>query len=128
MNTPTAWGGVQDAAYHLERAITKEVSAMLLVGGDLVPQGRAVLKEAGDWVQMAHRDVEALVVTGKRRHAARMKVLKCLQEAEAKGAGAAALLFREKVSAKDIAAICTAVSDAVTEELDALNALLVLRS
>jgi hypothetical protein len=128
MNSPTEWGPVQDVAYHLERAITKEVSALLLVGGGLVPQARAVLKEAGDWVQTAHGGVEALDVKGKKKKDAQAGVLKRLKAAEKQGIEAAKLLFQEKVAAKDVAAISTAVSDAIARELDALQALLGLRA
>lgn len=128
MDKVSAWGPAQDAAYHLERAITKEVGALLLVGGDLVPQARAVLKEAGDFVQMAHKDVEGLVVKGKKRKDAQSAALKALKAAERKGIDAAKLLFQEKVAAKDVAAICEAISDAITHELTALQALLPLRA
>jgi hypothetical protein len=128
MTAPSAWGPAQDVAYHLERAITMEMSAILLVGGDLVPQARAVLREAGDWVQMAVKDVEALAVKGKKRQAGKAEVLKCLKAAEKKGVEAAKLLFQEKIAAKDVAAICGAVSDAIARELDALQALLGLRA
>lgn len=127
MTAPTAWGAVQDAAYHLERAIAKEVSAFLFVGGEVLPAGRAVLKEAGDWVQMAHRDVEGLAVSGKKRKEAQAAVLKALKAAERKGVEAATLLFQEKVSAKDAAAACAAISAAIEHELAALEALLALR-
>jgi hypothetical protein len=126
--TSTEWGPVQDVAYHLERAITKEVSALLLVGGGLVPQGRAVLKEAGDFVQMAHAGVEALVVKGKKRKAAQAETLKHLKAAEKKGIDAAKLLFQEKIPAKDVATICSSISDAIAKELEALGALLDLRA
>jgi hypothetical protein len=128
MTAPTAWGPTQDVAYHLERAITKEVGAILLVGGDLVPQARAVLHEAGDWVQMAVKDVESMAVKGKKRQAAKAEVLKCLKAAEKKGVDAAKLLFQEKIAAKDVAVICAAISDAIARELDALQALLGLRA
>ncbi len=127
MTAPTAWGPTQDVAYHLERAIAKEVSALLFVGGDLVPQARAVLHEAGDWVQMAVKDVESMEVKGKKRQAAKAEVLKCLKAAEKKGVEAAKLLFQEKIAAKDVAVICAAISDAIARELDALQALLGLR-
>jgi hypothetical protein len=127
MTTSTEWGPVQDVAYHLERAITKEVSALLLVGGGLVPQGRAVLKEAGDFVQMAHTGVEALVVKGKKRKAAQAEALKHLKAAEKKGVDAAKLLFQEKIPAKDVTTICGSISDAIAKELEALGALLGLR-
>ena len=127
MNAPTEWGPVQDVAYHLERAITKEVSAMLLVGGGLVPQARAVLREAGDWVQMAVKDVEALAVKGKKRKAAQAEVLKRLAAAEKKGIDAAKLLFQEKIAEKDVSAICSSIGEAITRELAALDALLALR-
>ena len=127
MTAASAWGPAQDVAYHLERAITKETSALLLVGGDLVPQARAVLKEAGDWVQTAHAGVEAMAVKGKKRQASKAQALKCLKAAERKGVEAAALLFQEKIAAKDVAAICSAISEAVARELDALEALLGLR-
>jgi hypothetical protein len=127
MTAASAWGPAQDVAYHLERAITKEVSAILLVGGDLVPQARAVLREAGDWVQIAVKDVEAMAVKGKKRQASKAEVLKCLKAAEKKGVDAAKLLFQEKIAAKDVAAICEAVSDAIARELDATQALLGLR-
>ena len=127
MNALTEWGPVQDVAYHLERAITKEVSAMLLVGGGLVPQARAVLREAGDWVQMAVKDVEALKVKGKKRKAAQAEVLKRLAAAEKKGIEAAKLLFQEKIAANDVSAICASIGDAITRELEAFDALLALR-
>jgi hypothetical protein len=127
MTTATDWGPAQDVAYHLERAITKEVGALLLVGGGLVPQARAMLKEAGDWVQTAHAAVEALEAKGKKRKAAQADVLKRLKAAEKQGVAAAKLLFQEKVGAKDVAAICAAVSDAIAQELAALEALLALR-
>jgi hypothetical protein len=127
MTTATDWGPAQDVAYHLERAITKEVGALLLVGGGLVPQARAVLKEAGDWVQTAHDAVEALDVKGKKRKSAQADVLKRLKAAEKQGVAAAKLLFQEKVGAKDVAAICAAVSDAIAQELAALEGLLALR-
>lgn len=127
MTEPTDWGPVQDAAYHLERAITKEVGTLLLVGGGLVPQARAMLKDAGDWVQTAHAGVEALEVKGKKRRAAQAEVLKRLKAAEKQGVEAAKLLFQEKVGARDVAAICAAVSDAIAQELAALGALLGLR-
>jgi hypothetical protein len=127
MNSPTEWGPVQDVAYHLERAITKEVSALLLVGGGLVPQARAVLKEAGDWVQTAHGGVEALDVKGKKKKDAQAGVLKRLKAAEKQGIEAAKLLFQEKVAAKDVASICSSISDAIAQELAALEALLGLR-
>ena len=127
MNAPTEWGPVQDVAYHLERAITKEVSAMLLVGGGLVPQARAMLREAGDWVQMAVKDVEALPVKGKKRKAAQAEVLKRLKAAEKKGVDAAKLLFQEKIAAKDVSAICTSIGDAIAREVEAVDALLALR-
>lgn len=127
MTAPTAWGDVQDVAYHLERAIAKEVGVLLLVGGDLLPQGRAVLKEAGDWVQMAHGGVEALVVSGKKRKEAQAAVLKSLKAAERKGIEAATLLFQEKVAAKDVVAASEAVAEAIRHELAALQALLALR-
>jgi len=127
MSAPTAWGPVQDVAYHLERAITKEVSALLLLGGGLVPQARAVLREAGDWVQMAVKDVEALAPKGKKRKAAQAEVLKRLKAAEKKGIDAAKLLFQEKITDKDVSAICASIGDAITRELEALDALLALR-
>ena len=127
MNAPTAWGPAQDVAYHLERAITKEVSAILLVGGGLVPQSRAVLHEAGNWVQMAVTDVEKLTVKGKKRKAAQAEVLKRLKAAEKKGIDAAKLLFQEKIAEKDVSAICASIGDAITRELEALDALLALR-
>jgi hypothetical protein len=127
MNAATEWGPVQDVAYHLERAITKEVGALLLVGGGLVPQARAVLKEAGDWVQTAHAGVEALALKGKKKKAAQADVLKRLKAAEKQGIEAAKLLFQEKVAAKDVAAICSSVSDAIAQELAALEGLLGLR-
>ena len=127
MTAASAWGPAQDVAYHLERAITKETSAILLVGGDLVPQARAVLREAGDWVQMAHKGVEAMSVKGKKRQAGKAEVLKQLKAAEKKGVEAAKLLFQEKIAAKDVEAICASVSDAIARELDALQALLALR-
>ena len=127
MQAETAWGPTQDVAYHLERAITKEVSAILLIGGGLVPQGRAVLREAGEWVQMAVKDVEALAVKGKKKKDARAAVLKCLAAAEKKGVDAAKLLFQEKVTDKDVAAICTSVSAAIGRELEAFESLLALR-
>ena len=128
MNAPSEWGPVQDVAYHLERAITKEVSAMLLVGGGFIPQSRAMLREAGDWVQMAVKDVESMEVKGKKRQAAKAEVLKHLKAAEKKGVDAAKLLFQEKIAAKDVAVICAAISDAIARELDALQALLGLRA
>ena len=127
MNAPTAWGPVQDVAYHLERAVSKEVSAMLLVGGGLVPQARAMLREAGDWVQMAVKDVEALPVKGKKRKAAQADVLKRLKAAEKKGVDAAKLLFQEKIAEKDVSAICASIGDAITREVEAIDALLALR-
>ncbi len=127
MTEASAWGPVQDVAYHLERAVSKEVSALLLVGGDLVPQARSVLREAGEWVQMAVSGVEALAVKGKKRQASKAEVLKHLKAAEKKGVEAAKLLFQEKVAAKDVAMICAAVSDAIARELDAIQALLGLR-
>lgn len=127
MNAPTEWGPVQDVAYHLERAITKELSAMLLVGGGLVPQARAMLREAGDWVQMAVKDVEALPLKGKKRKAAQADVLKHLKAAEKKGVDAAKLLFQEKIAAKDVAEICASIGDAITRENAAIGALLALR-
>ena len=127
MNAPTEWGPVQDVAYHLERAITKEVSAMLLVGGGLLPQARAVLREAGDWVQMAVKDVEALPAKSKKRKAAQAEVLKRLKAAEKKGVDAAKLLFQEKIAAKDVSAICVSIGDAITREIEAIDALLALR-
>jgi hypothetical protein len=127
MNAPTAWGPVQDVAYHLERAISKEVGAMLLVGGGLVPQARAMLREAGDWVQMAVKDVEALPVRGKKKKAAQAEVLKRLKAAEKKGVDAAKLLFQEKIAAKDVSAICASIGDAITREAEAIDALLALR-
>jgi hypothetical protein len=126
-NAPTAWGPVQDVAYHLERAITKEVSAVLLLGGGLVPQARAVLREAGDFLQMAVKDVEALPVKGKKRKAAQAEVLKRLKAAEKKGIDAAKLLFQEKIAEKDVSAICASIGDAITREMEALNSLLALR-
>ena len=127
MNAPTAWGPAQDVAYHLERAITKEVSALLLVGGDLVPQARAVLREAGDWVLMAHKDVEAMAVKGKKRLASKAAVMKHLKAAEKCGIDAAKLLFQEKIAAKDVAAISASIAEAIARELDALEELLGLR-
>ena len=127
MTATTAWGPAQDVAYHLERAITKAVGALLLVGGDLLPQGRAVLREAGDFLQMAVKDVEGLAVTGKKRKAAHADLSRTLKSAQKKGVEAAALLFAEKVAAKDVAAICGAISETVALELDALTALLALR-
>jgi hypothetical protein len=123
----SAWGPSQDVAYHLERAITKAVGALLLVGGDLVPEARSVLREAGDWVQMAVKDVEAMPVTGKKRKAAKADVLKALKAAEKKGVDAAKLLFQEKIATKDVAAICASISQAIARELDALESLLALR-
>lgn len=127
MNAPTAWGAVQDVAYHLERAVTKELGVLLLAGGGLFPQARAVLREAGDRVQMAHRDVEAVEAKSKKRKEARAGVLRLLREAEERGAEAAALLFRENVRAKDVAAIHAAVADAIRLEVEALQGLLALR-
>lgn len=127
MNAPSAWGPVQDVAYHLERAITKEVSAMLFVGGGLVPQGRAMLREAGDWVQIAVKDVEALPVKGKKRKAAQAEVLRRLKAAEKKGVEAAKLLFQEKIAERDVSAICASIGDAITREVEAVDALLALR-
>jgi hypothetical protein len=128
MERVSAWGPVQDASYHLERAITKEVGALLLVGGDLIPHARAVLKESGDFVQMAHKDVEALVVKGKKRKDAQTAALKALKAAEKKGIDAAKLLFQEKVPAKDVATICASISEAIEHELTALQSLLALRA
>jgi hypothetical protein len=127
MNAPTAWGPVQDVAYHLERAVSKEVSAMLFVGGGLVPQARAMLREAGDWVQMAVKDVEALPVRGKKKKAAQSEVLKRLKAAEKKGVDAAKLLFQERIAEKDVSAICASIGDAITREVEAIDALLALR-
>jgi hypothetical protein len=127
MNAPTAWGAAQDVAYHLERAITKETGAILLVGGDLLPQARAVLREAGDWVQTAEKGVLALPASGKKRKAAQAEVVKALKAAEKKGIEAAKLLFQEKVAPKDVAAICAAISQAIAKELEALEGLLALR-
>lgn len=127
MNAPTAWGPAQDSAYHLERAITKEVGALLLVGGGMVPHARAVLREAGDWVQTAHKGIEALTVKGKKRKAAHALALARLKAAEKKGVEAAKLLFQEKIPARDVTAICASIADAVSIELEALNALLELR-
>jgi hypothetical protein len=127
MQAPSAWGPAQDVAYHLERAVTKAVSALLLVGGDLVPQARAVLREAGDWVQMAHKGVEAMEAKGKKRKEAKAATLKALKAAEKKGVDAAKLLFQEKIAAKDVSAICAAISEAVARELEAMEALLALR-
>jgi hypothetical protein len=128
MDKVSAWGPAQDASYHLERAITKEVGALLLAGGDLIPQARAVLKEAGDFVQMAHKDVEAFVVKGRKRKDAQTAALKALKAAEKKGIEAAKLLFQEKVAAKDVATICAAISEAIEHELTALGSLLSLRA
>ena len=128
MNAPSAWGPVQDVAYHLERAIAQEVAALLLVGGDLVPHGRAVLKEAGDWVQTAHKEVEAFAVKGKKRKAAQAEALKRLKAAEKHGIAAAKLLFQEKIPAKDVTAIAASISSAIEEELGALTVLLELRA
>jgi len=127
MTASSAWGPAQDVAYHLERAITKEVSALLLVGGDLVPQARAVLREAGDWVQTAEKGVEAMAVKGKKRLASKAEALKRLKAAEKKGVEAARLLFQEKIAAKDVSEISSAIAAAVEEELEAMQALLGLR-
>jgi hypothetical protein len=127
MTTPTAWGDVQGVASHLERAISKELGALLLLGGGLLPEGRTLLKEGGDLVQTAHAEVEALVVKGKKRKDARAAVLKALAAAERQGVAAAQLLFREKVPARDVVAASQAVAEAIRHELEALNALLALR-
>lgn len=127
MTTPDGWGAVQDTAYHLERAVTKELSALLLVGADLLPQGRAVLREASDWMQMAHKGVESAEAKGKKRQAARATVLKSLVAAEKEGVAAAKLLFQEKVAAKDAAAACAAIAKQIRHLLAALEGLLALR-
>ena len=127
MPAATDWGPAQDVAYHLERAITKAVGAMLLIGGGLVPQGRAVLREAGDWVQTAHGAVEALSVSGKKRKAAQALALKHLKAAEKEGVAAAKLLFQEKVPDKAVAEICEHVAESIRAEIAALEALLGVR-
>ena len=127
MSEPTAWGTVQDAAYHLDRAIGKGSNALLLAGADMLPQARALLKDAGDFVQLAHKDVEALVVKGKKRKEAQAKVLATLTAAATKGSEAAAALFAEKVTKKAALAACAALAEAVALEATAMNGLLALR-
>ncbi|MCG3135136.1 MAG: hypothetical protein HMLKMBBP_02642 [Planctomycetes bacterium] len=123
----TGWGAVQEPAYHLERAVQKTLGIAVLAGADLIPQCRALLKEAGDWVVMAHKDLEALEVKGAKKKKAREAALKSLKAAEKSGVAAAALVFREKVGPKDVAEICDLVAAQVASEMAALRALIDLR-
>lgn len=123
----TGWAAAQEPAYHLERAVQKTLGIAILAGAGLIPQSRALLKEAGDWVVMAHRDVEAIDVKGAKRKKAREAALKALKSAEKHGVAAAELLFRENVGTKDVAEICDLVGKQIECEMAALRALIDLR-
>jgi hypothetical protein len=127
MPEESGWGRVQDTAYHLERSVVKALNAFLLVGAGLVPQGRTVLREAGEWLVLAQRDVEALAVKGTKQKAARAKVLKILDAAAKKGTAVAKLLFQEKVPDKVAAEICSGIAAQIEHEMEALEGLLALR-